>query len=27
MYEADSDGGGILELEVPPGKETGVRIK
>jgi hypothetical protein len=27
MFEADSDGGGILELDVPPGKETGVRIK
>jgi hypothetical protein len=27
MFEADSDAGGILELEVPPGKETGVRIK
>jgi len=27
MYEADSDGGGILALEVPTGKETGVRIK
>ena len=27
MYEADTDGGGILELEVPEGKEVGVRIK
>ena len=27
MFEADSDGGGILELDVPPGKETGLRIK
>ena len=27
MYEADTDGGGILELEVPTGKEVGVRIK
>ena len=27
MYEADSDAGGILELDVPSGKEVGVRIK
>jgi hypothetical protein len=27
MFEADSDGGGILELEIPPGRETGVRIQ
>ena len=27
MYEADSDSGGILEVEVPPGKEVGVRLK
>lgn len=27
MYEADTDPGGILELEVPAGKEVGVRIK
>lgn len=27
MFEADSDGGGILELDVPPGRETGVRIQ
>jgi len=27
VFEADSDAGGILELEVPTGKETGVRIK
>ena len=27
MYEADSDAGGILELEVPAGREIGVRIK
>ena len=27
MYEADADSGGILELDVPPGKEVGVRIK
>ena len=26
LYEADSDPGGILELEVPAGKEVGVRI-
>jgi hypothetical protein len=27
MYEADTDAGGILEVEVPQGKEIGVRIK
>jgi hypothetical protein len=27
LYEADSDAGGILELEIPAGKEIGVRIK
>ena len=27
MFEADSDAGGILEIEVPPGREIGVRIK
>jgi hypothetical protein len=27
MYEADSDAGGILEVEAPPGKEIGLRIK
>jgi hypothetical protein len=27
MYEADTDAGGILELEVPAGKEIGVRIR
>ena len=27
LYEADTDSGGILELEVPAGKEIGVRIK
>jgi hypothetical protein len=27
MFEADSDVGGILELEVPSGRETGVRIQ
>ena len=27
LYEADSDSGGVLELEVPAGKEVGVRIK
>jgi hypothetical protein len=27
MYEAPTDSGGILEVEVPPGKETGVRIR
>jgi len=27
MFEASSDPGGILELDVPPGKETGVRIR
>ena len=27
VYEAGADSGGILELEVPPGREIGVRIK
>ncbi len=27
LYEADSDAGGVLELEVPAGKEVGIRIK
>jgi hypothetical protein len=27
LYEADTDSAGILELEVPAGKEVGVRIK
>jgi hypothetical protein len=27
LYEADTDSGGVLELEVPAGKEVGVRIK
>jgi len=27
VYEAGTDPGGILELEVPPGREIGVRIK
>ena len=27
MFEADSDGGGILEVEVPAGREVGLRIK
>ena len=27
MYEADTDAGGILELEVPKGKEVGLRIQ
>lgn len=27
LYEADSDPGGILELEIPQGREVGVRIK
>ena len=27
MFEAESDRGGILELDVPQGKEVGVRIK
>jgi len=26
LYEADADPGGIIELEVPAGKEIGVRI-
>jgi hypothetical protein len=27
LFEADTDGGGILELEAPTGRETGVRIR
>ena len=27
LYEADTDSAGILELEVPAGREVGVRIK
>ena len=27
MYEAESDSGGILEVQVPPSREVGVRLR